>query len=270
MRRFGYVVAPVLLAVALAAGTLDALAQEPGQATRLEVTVEEVDGSVEYRPRADTEWSDATVGLKLAEGAQVSTGLASKVGLAFADNSVVVLGSLTEVTIDKFLKDAEAVRTRLRMKTGTLRAKVRSEDVRSDFRVATPNMTSSVKGTKIQEITTSPDMGDYVALGDEGLLLAETEWGRRFIDPKTATTSQLIRLVEQAKLARTFKYTPLLGLTDEEEKGAFNKPDQLDISPAQGLGSASGLLGDRTGSQEGGPSGESGQIDRIIGGGGSE
>jgi len=245
----------LIAAAALAVLPASAFAQEPSPTGALTVTVREVAGSVQYRPDGNAGWRDATAGLELAEGSHLSTGLASKAGLAFADNSVVVIGSLTEVVIDKFLKDAEAVRTRLSMKSGSLRAKVRHDPVRSDFRVTTPNMTVSIKGTIIEEITTTPDMGDYVALGTEGLVLVESEAGERYVDAKTATTSELIRLVEQAKLVRTFKFAPLLGLTDAESGAAFDRPDQLDVSPAEVNNATFSPVGDHVQSQESGNSG---------------
>jgi len=239
------------LTVAVAFGVLAAGAFAQEETGKLVVSIEEIAGSVEYRPSEDARWHDATAGLKLSQGAELSTGLASKAALALGDNSIVVLGSFTEVSIDKFFKDAEAVRTMLRMKSGTLRAKVRSDRVRSDFKVVTPNMTASVTGTKIKEVTTSPDMGDYIGMGDEGHLVVETEKGKRHVDPNTATTSQLIRLVEQAKLAHTFWFSPFMGLTDEEGNAAFNKPDQLDVSPAEPYNPTASPLGDFVANQEG-------------------
>jgi len=238
------------LALAWLAQTSAFSAEEADQNAPLVVTMTKVGGSVEYRPDGESEWRDAVEGLKLNEGAQVSTGLASTAGLAFADNSVVVLDSLTEVVIDRFLRDSEAVRTTLKMKSGTLRAQVRSDRVRSDFRVSTPRVTGSVKGTEIHEFGTSPDLGDYVALGETGLLLVEDGRRRRYVDPRTATDSELIRLVEMARIKRRWWFPPLFGLTREEYEAAIKKPRALDVSPAEINISRFTPLGDRIKDQE--------------------
>jgi len=241
-----------LLLMLAAASILTAVAcpaASAAQDERLTVAIETLEGNVEVRRAQEDEWQDASVGMTLAEGATISTGPLSTAGLAFSDNSIVIVKSLSEIIVDRFVKTSEAVETRLRVKMGTVRCKVFHGELRSDFKVTTPNMTASVRGTDIVEFSTSPDMGDYFRLGEEGLVLLANALGTRWVELKTASNSELIRLIEQAKIERTFRYGPF-GLTDDEFQAAFGNPDQLDISPSEWGRGVGNPFFDRIGDQQ--------------------
>ena len=71
---------------------------------QLKVTIDDFRGTVEVKEDLNSDWVQAQKGMKLKEGAKISTGFRSKVSLLFADNSVFVVKSLTQMTINRFLQ----------------------------------------------------------------------------------------------------------------------------------------------------------------------
>ncbi|MDQ7779615.1 MAG: FecR domain-containing protein [Planctomycetota bacterium] len=123
--------------------------------------VKEVKGTVEIQASDKDKWVPAVVGMRFGEGSKVCTGFQSAVLIEFGDSSIVLLKDLTQVTIDKLYKDANAVEAKMNMEVGRARVFVKKQEIRTDFRVSTPRLTAAVKGTAI-EFETSPDYGDSV------------------------------------------------------------------------------------------------------------
>lgn len=123
--------------------------------------MKEVKGIVEIQASAKDKWIPAVVGMRFGEGAKVCTGFESAILLEFGDFSVVLLRDLTQVTIDRLFKDANAVEAKMNLEVGRTRIFIKKQEIRSDFRVSTPRLTATVKGTAL-EIETSPDYGDVV------------------------------------------------------------------------------------------------------------
>jgi hypothetical protein len=115
----------------------------PAQA--LEVTRVVEDCEVRF-PGGD--WIEATVGMKLTPGSQISTGPDSKLFLLFPDSSVLEVSQMTEVLVNTLLRQGNAYTAQILMKSGEVAAQVNpGKVVTSDFSVATPVATASVRGT---------------------------------------------------------------------------------------------------------------------------
>ncbi|MDQ7779616.1 MAG: FecR domain-containing protein [Planctomycetota bacterium] len=132
---------------------------EPGR--EFLVNVKEAKGTVEVCPAGKGEWVQAVAGMRFGEGSKVSTGFKSAVLLEFEDSSVVLLKDLTQVTVDRLFKTANAVEAGIRMDVGRVRVFVKKQEIRTDFRVSTPRLTAAVKGTLL-DFETSPDLGDTI------------------------------------------------------------------------------------------------------------
>lgn len=138
----------------------------------LDVLVDTLSGEVEVKQGSGA-WQSAQKGMKLAAGDRVSTGFDSKVILKFEDNSVVTVKSLTQITIDRFLKDETAVRTDVAVRVGEIKAEVeRGKGTKSDFVVITPASVVSVRGT--DETINSSDIGTRVSV-DDGQVRGENQ-----------------------------------------------------------------------------------------------
>ncbi len=131
------------------------------------VTVKELKGMVKVKPAGNSDWVPAVVGMRFGEGSSVCTGFLSAVLLQFGDMSVVLLKDLTQVVVDKLLRDTNAVEAKMSMGVGRAKVFVKKQEVRAEFRVSTPRMTAAVKGS-FADLETSPDYGDTVhgASGD--------------------------------------------------------------------------------------------------------
>src|SRR3972149_7075552 len=88
------------LVAALAAAEQAQPAQGPTEGEQMTATIDSFEGSVEVRPSPAAEWVEAEKGMTLVEGASITTGAFSTARLLFADNSVVIVQSLSEVVVD--------------------------------------------------------------------------------------------------------------------------------------------------------------------------
>jgi hypothetical protein len=184
----------------------------------LEILVDAVEGDVEVKSGGGG-WATAQQGMKLAAGDRVSTGFDSRAVLKFEDNSVVTVKPLTQLTIDRFLKDEAAMRTDVAVKIGEIRAQVEHrKDLKSDFAVITPTSVVSVRGT--DEAVGVSDRGTDVDIAD-GKVQAENERNQptqvsggqgASVAPDTQITAPIERAVQDS---RTDTVTNL-GLTNEE------------------------------------------------------
>ena len=223
---------PALCVTLLVVGlfTLALYAQQPADQP-LEATVVSVAGSVEVKLTPEGAWQSAEPGMKIPQGAQISTGVKSKVELDFEGHSVVTIRRPSIVRVDRFLVSERAVQTRLHLKVGTLRAGVVKERIASDFKITTPAVTLSARGTEIAEVTHS-DRGTEVLMGKEGLLDMTKFFSplgvTRVIPPQGySRSSDLLRVVEAKKLTRTYR-SQLYGRVGPEYDSASGDPSDLE------------------------------------------
>lgn len=143
-------------------------APAPAVAPAGDVTVAEMTGSVDVRPKADQPWGPGAVGMKLGPDWEVSTGMQGQALLRFADKSEVLVRRLTQMKISDFSKAGDVTKTKIEMKYGDLRAQVKKGTAPQDFQVKATTYTLSVGGTEIQEISYYKGQGGMVRMGVEG------------------------------------------------------------------------------------------------------
>lgn len=192
----------------------------------LEVTIDSIEGEVEVRNFKAEKWIPAVKGMKLAEGARISTGFKSKAVLLFADNSTAVVKSLTQMTISRFIKDGNAVKTDLKLRIGSIRVKVNeNQPVKTDMKISTPNATASVRGTEIEEVKSSSHFGDTISI-DSGKVNYETKDGSINVQGGESTNQNLINPIENA-LMQTIALVAPVGLTQSEIQNLVISPNML-------------------------------------------
>jgi len=216
--------------LALASAGLLLYGQPPAAGQPFEATVLSVEGSVEVKRPGEADWQDAQVDMKLPTDTTISTGVKSKVGLDFDGHAVVTIRRPSVVRLDRCLLTERAVETRLHVKVGSLRAGVIKEQLASDFKVSTPAVTLSVRGTEIADVTHS-ERGTAVLMGREGLLDMTKYFSpaglTRHMGPGDRCDSLLfLLLVDYRKLGRTWR-SYLYGRSGAEDHSAQWDPNDL-------------------------------------------
>jgi len=215
--------------------------EEAAAAEELAVTVERVVGKVDVRPSPDQGWAPAKEQMVLKKGAQLSTVLPTSRADLLLDtgedkpDEVTVYG-LTLLTIDQHLRTADTVSTRLRLKFGSIRAGVMPTTLVTDFRVATPTLTASVRGSWFKEITHFPDSGTDVYSGEldpsHGMDCQDNKGRKQKLGPNEHTDDDLTHPVDSEKVKQN-KVTPPEGSTDDEESRSKMLPDPSEINPGE-------------------------------------
>jgi hypothetical protein len=135
-----------LLVVALLFSAVAAHAQAPSEVG----TVAAVVGRLEIERGGS--WRDANVGAAVFVGDRLRTGAKDRGKVVFADDSVLDVGSDTEITIDKLVFDPPAHRFQslLRLAKGRIRAWVSEyyQEPRARYEVETPTAIAGVRGTE--------------------------------------------------------------------------------------------------------------------------
>jgi len=122
-------------------------------------------------------WKALAEGETLSRGDIISTGFNSQAVLSIKE-SVVTLGALTRMTVEKLAENEVKEQTSLFIDTGKLTANVKhSENKRMDFKIRSPVSTASVRGT-IPTI--------YAATG-----LVESDEGMVATTKSTSTTAEV-------------------------------------------------------------------------------
>ena len=228
-RLVAFAAGGILLAVLISA--LPLCAQEPPAGQALQATVLSVTGTAEVRLTRDGLWQPAQAGMKLAAGSVITVGVKSTVELDFDGHAVVVVRRPSILRVDRFLLSEAAVETRLHLKVGSLRAGVVKEQVTSDFKITTPRVTLSARGTEIADVTHS-DRGTEVHMGREGRLdmtkfIEQTSLTRSIPAEFGSRSSDLVRVVEERMEERSlqgYRY----GRTEAEERSARLSPSGRD------------------------------------------
>lgn len=208
-------------------------------AQALEVTVKEVDGDVEVRFPDRLDWETAVAGMKLQEGTEVRTGPFSHTTLQFEDTSVTIVDSFSSIAIDKFLQTQAGVITRLSLKVGTIISNVKPDEKRpNDYKVMTPTLIASVRGTEIKQIIAGQLFRDGIKMGPRGKLeVTDQMGGVRLVSKEESTDSKLTRSGDLFTRDSVVHFTPL-GSTDAEVRDAvsnFTKLASLISDLAQNL-----------------------------------
>jgi hypothetical protein len=110
-------------------------------------TVERISGKVEYLA-AGGRWTPVAVGDVIPIGATISTGFRSSAVLLVAGSEISVM-ALTRMSIEDLAETSDTVTTSLNLRTGKVRASVRSTAGKStNFTLRSPVSTAAVRGTE--------------------------------------------------------------------------------------------------------------------------
>ena len=110
-------------------------------------TVERVSGKVEYL-RSGGRWAAVSVGDTIPIGATISTGFRSSAVLMIAGSEITVM-ALTRMSIENLAETNDSISTSLNLRTGKVRASVRSTRGKSTiFTLRSPVSTAAVRGTE--------------------------------------------------------------------------------------------------------------------------
>ena len=110
-------------------------------------TVQRVSGKVELM-KSGGNWAAVAAGDSFPIGATISTGFRSSAVLLVADSEITVL-PLTRMAIDDLIETQTTVTTNLNLRTGKVRALVRTtEGKTADFKLRSPVSTAAVRGTE--------------------------------------------------------------------------------------------------------------------------
>jgi hypothetical protein len=110
-------------------------------------TVERVSGKVEYMA-ARGRWTAARVGDTIPIGATISTGFRSSAVLSVSGSEITVM-ALTRMSIEDLAETNDSITTSLNLRTGRVRASVRSTSRKStNFTLRSPVSTAAVRGTE--------------------------------------------------------------------------------------------------------------------------
>jgi hypothetical protein len=107
----------------------------------------DVGGKVQWRPGEQDAWRDAKVNDVIEPGAEVRTGLRSHAALRVGRNATALVDAGTVFQIPSVVKEGDALRTTVTVKSGRADFKVDKVGFSNDFKVVTPSMTLAVRGT---------------------------------------------------------------------------------------------------------------------------
>ncbi|KPK79683.1 MAG: hypothetical protein AMJ81_12945 [Phycisphaerae bacterium SM23_33] len=212
------------LVILVATGAVWAADQPPAQPQQskaqpqpLKVTVREVTGVAQRLVAGEKPtWVALKAGDQLDETAVIRTGFGTRVVLAFADNSEVVVDRATKMGIAEFRKEGPVTKTRLGLKYGSLRASVEKARGPNDFRVATAAAVLAVTGTSGQ-VGFTGDFG-FGLTGRTGTWAAQAGARQRRVSGTETVDSTLQRHVETLKRNLTPRLGDVYGgLTESEE-----------------------------------------------------
>jgi hypothetical protein len=154
------------------------------------VKVLEVKGSAETRPAVDKPWTELKEGMTLGNNAWVQTGLKSRVYLKFGDNTVVQVKSATLLQITDAAKNGNQLTAKLKLALGNVHVEVQKSNETVDFKVVTPEVTTSVKGTGYSARHYS-DLGSKVVV-DHGLVRVDNRFTAHDLAAGKSATSALL------------------------------------------------------------------------------
>ena len=139
------------------------------QAT-FKATASKVVGGPEVTPADKKEGVVIKNGTTIREGDRILAGFRESLTLTFNDGSVAFVRPLSQIKITRSIVEKEAAKIHLTLNFGAVRATVPRKEAKTDFRISTPTVTCSVKGTEIKEVRANIDMPDAIMMGRVGVM----------------------------------------------------------------------------------------------------
>lgn len=205
-------------------------------ALRAEVTVMSVTGTVNYK--TDKQWKPLQKGMKIPQGAKISTGVGSSAVIRM-DGHEVTIKPLSMMMIEENRLTGDVSSNRIGLRRGSVRASISKETrVKTVFRISTPVATSSVRGT-IEEASHGPAWGSDFAAVDNNIETENANGERRDLkeglscsqsndNPSGGDVLDDTKDSSNASLADT-------GLTDtERDSNDFSGSDTVDTTSDTG------------------------------------
>jgi len=215
----------------------DGAGAAPTGAKALSAEVVGLKGTAQVRP-SGADWKDAQVGTKIAGGDEICTGLRSSMDLKFADgdyiSSLMVVGPLTQCALVTFARAQEEIRTRIFLRQGTLKAGVTKGAIKTDMRIETPDAVAAVAGTEIARVSSSPDMGFQLLMGNSGLLNITDPSGfnSKAMAANDSGSDKFLPAVYEQRLQALFNLLAQ-GYTAFEAAAAINNNSRINFNPGE-------------------------------------
>lgn len=122
-------------------------AEAAEQKTAMTGTLSNVDGTVEIMKRGTRDWVQATSGMSIGTGDQISTGIDGKATLKFA-NTATDIKPLTSFTVGPAMESAGEFKTDIYLQVGKLVTKADKNSGKTNrFSVTTPSAVAGIRGT---------------------------------------------------------------------------------------------------------------------------
>ena len=213
-------------AVTAVAATGDAA--PAANATQLQARIIDVSGKARWRPSADAEWKDAAVNDDLSPGAEIRTGMRSRVTLRFR-NATVLVDSSTNFSIPTIEQEGDVLRTIAAVRSGRADFKVDKVGLQNDFKVVTPSTTLAVRGTSFSTISGPLKGVEIVGARENAIRAIEVRYAalNQTVEmsggAESKSTSETPNPTEHA-LGNTFN-APQAGMIaskEEAQQGAFS------------------------------------------------
>lgn len=201
-------------------------------------------------PTSESGWTAVKVGDILGPGQQLKTGMRSKVKFVMEPAnppSIIMLGANGNFSIDELAQeqaaDGAAVRTRLGVAYGEVRAGVAESGLRSDLQIRSPVATLAKKGTWDFSFFAERGTGNFkITLADRGLVQAiQNATGRQInINPGQFVNQLMNRWIDTVKWSRPINIQDWYGLKGSEL--VFNLANQTGLGVFGPGGSLNAVL----------------------------
>lgn len=114
----------------------------------LVATVTGLEGRVQVREAEDQPWKMVQVGMEVSQGAEFRTGPHSAVRLVIPPDQIITLDRLGTMKLIEAVQTGNKVKTDLGMKYGRTRYEIEAAGLEHESKIASPNSTLAVRGTK--------------------------------------------------------------------------------------------------------------------------
>ena len=122
--------------------------QDEKKAAELEAIIVDVTGTVDVKRPSDKDWVAAEKNMKLGKGSEICTAEASTATLLFQPNLTITVKAITMTKLEALAKTEKGIKTDVRLKFGSVNVELKKGEIESSLKVATPNATTSVSGSR--------------------------------------------------------------------------------------------------------------------------
>ncbi len=193
-------------------------------------TASDVKGKPEVTPAGAKEGVVIQNGATVHQGDTILAGFRESLTLTFDDGSIAFIKPVSEIVLTKSYSERQAARIHLKLNFGAIRATVPRKEAKTDFRVSTPTVTCSVKGTEIKEVRANIDMPDTIMMGRVGVMKVKRN-PTMTLGGNEGTNSNLNNPIDEARNKSLVKQTQG-GTTGEEEDANKDSSTPLYPNPA--------------------------------------